>query len=50
VLFLGDTSGLEDKIGRETWLLAELGLGVLAVGMALAWLLVGWVLAPLHHK
>ncbi len=50
VLFLGDTSGLEDKIGRETWLLAELGLGVLALGMALAWLLVGWVLAPLHHK
>lgn len=47
VLFLGDTSGLEDAASRETWLLIEIGLGVLVVGLGLAWFLVGWVLAPL---
>ncbi len=50
VLFLGDTSGLEDKLSRETWLLVEVGLGVLAVGLGLVWLLVGWVLAPLKNS
>lgn len=50
VLFLGDTSTLEDKVARETWLVFRMGLGVLVLGLALAWFLARWVMAPVDPQ
>jgi hypothetical protein len=46
VLFLGDPDAVEDKVARETWLVFRLGLGVLVLGLVLAWFLARWVMAP----
>lgn len=46
-LFLGDSSGQEDRITRAAWLLAETGLGVLALAFLITWLAAGWVVSPL---
>lgn len=46
ILFLGDTSTLDDEVRREVWLLVEVGGALVALGLAFAWLAAGWVTGP----